>query len=233
MKTRSVQRKAVSEEIVTQLRAMIESGGMQPGDRLPAERKLAEQFQASRASVREGIRILAESGLLESRQGAGTFVRERPGATLIGAVLSGNYSLHDVFAVRMMLEPEIAALAASNGTTEAKAHLDSLLARQEQTPQGSSAWGDFDHNFHHALAEASGNPVLLEMVSALHEGFARSRDDSIQSPQRQQASLAAHRRIVEAVRQGDAVLAERAMRDHLESVERIIFPCGGVESKGR
>ena len=166
MQTRSVQRKAVSEEVVTRLRAMINDGGLQPGDRLPAERKLAEQFQASRASVREGIRILAESGLLESRQGAGTFVRERPEATLIGAVLSGKYSLEDVFAVRMMLEPEIAALAARNGTPEAKASLEALLATQEQATQASSAWGDFDLKFHHALAEASGNPVLLEMAEA-------------------------------------------------------------------
>lgn len=223
MQTRSVQRKAVSEEVVTRLRAMINDGGLQPGDRLPAERKLAEQFQASRASVREGIRILAESGLLESRQGAGTFVQERPDATLIGAVLSGKYSLEDVFAVRMMLEPEIAALAARNGTPEAKASLEALLAAQEQAAQASGSWGDFDLKFHHALAEASGNPVLLEMVSALHEGFARSREESVQSPLRQQASLAAHRSIVKAILQGCAAKAESAMRDHLEDVKRIIF----------
>lgn len=223
MQTRSVQRKAVSEEVVTRLRAMINDGGLQPGDRLPAERKLAKQFQASRASVREGIRILAESGLLESRQGAGTFVRERPEATLIGAVLSGKYSLEDVFAVRMMLEPEIAALAARNGTPEAKASLEALLATQEQATQASSAWGDFDLKFHHALAEASGNPVLLEMVSALHEGFARSREESVQSPLRQKASFAAHRSIVKAILQGCATEAESAMRRHLEDVKQIIF----------
>ena len=223
MQTRSVQRKAVSEDIVTQLRAMIDDGGLQPGDRLPAERKLAEQFQASRASVREGIRILAESGLLESRQGAGTFVQERPDVTLIGAVLSGKYSLEDVFAVRMMLEPEIAALAARNATPEAKASLEALLATQEQAPRGGSSWGDFDLKFHHALAEASGNPVLLEMVSALHEGFARSREESVQSPLRQKASHAAHRSIVKAILQGCATEAESAMRRHLEDVKQIIF----------
>lgn len=223
MQTRSVQRKAVSEEVVTRLRAMINDGGLQPGDRLPAERKLAEQFQASRASVREGIRILAESGLLESRQGAGTFVQERTDATLIGAVLSGKYSLEDVFAVRMMLEPEIAALAARNATPEAKASLEALLAAQEQAAQASGSWGDFDLKFHHALAEASGNPVLLEMVSALHDGFARSREENVQSPLRQQASLAAHRSIVKAILQGCAAKAESVMRDHLEDVKRIIF----------
>ena len=223
MKSRPVQRKSVSEEIVAQLRAMIEEGGMQPGDRLPAERKLAEQFQASRASVREGIRILAESGLLESRLGAGTFVKERTGATLIEAVLSGNYSLEDVFEVRLMLEPKIAALAACNGTPQAKARLEALLSNQEQAPCNNGSSSDFDLEFHYALAEASGNPVLQEMVSALHEGFARSREDSVQSPERQKASLAAHRGLIEAIKGGHAAQAEEAMREHLERVKQIIF----------
>jgi len=123
----------------------------------------------------------------------------------------------------MMLEPEIAALAARNGTPEAKASLEAQLTTQEQATQANSAWGDFDLKFHHALAEASGNPVLLEMVSALHEGFARSREESVQSPLRQKASLAAHRSIVTAILQGCATEAENAMRRHLEDVKQIIF----------
>ena len=122
-----------------------------------------------------------------------------------------------------MLEPEIAALAARNGTPKAKADLETLLTNQELALRNKTSWGDFDQQFHHALAEASGNPVLLEMVSALHEGFARSRDDSVQSSQRQEASLAAHKGIVAAIRQGRAAQAEKAMREHLEDVKRIIF----------
>lgn len=217
------QKKALPEEIVAQLRTMIEAGGMRPGDRLPAERKLAEQFQVSRSSVREGIKLLTESGLLESRQGAGTFVRERKGGTLIEAVLSGRYSLEDVLAVRLMLEPKIAALAARNGSPQAKAGLEALLRQQLEAQPDCRSWADFDHRFHHALTEAAGNPVLREMVSALHEGFARSRDDSVQSPERRQASLAAHSAIVAAVVGGEPAKAEKAMREHLEDVKRFIF----------
>ncbi|MCJ2165823.1 MULTISPECIES: FadR/GntR family transcriptional regulator [unclassified Pseudodesulfovibrio] len=227
MEAKPVQRKSISEEIVSQLKGMIDQGRLLPGDRLPAERKLAEQFGVSRTSVREGIKILAESGLLESRQGAGTFVSENEGGaregSLLEAVLSGDFDLQDVFEVRKMLEPEIAALAARNGSPSAKNRLEAILMEQEQAIRSGSSGAGLDHQFHQALAEASGNPVLREMVSALHEGFARSREDIVQSPQRQEASLAAHRAIIEAVRNGHAMQAERAMREHLEEVERIIF----------
>lgn len=227
MEARPVIRKSISDEIVTQLRAMIDQGQLRPGDRLPAERKLAESFGVSRTTVREGIKIMAESGLLESRQGSGTFVSEpelgsREGS-LIQAVLSGNFDLQDVFEVRKMLEPEIAALAARNGSPDAKTRLEAILMEQEKAIRSGGSGAGFDQQFHQALAEASGNPVLREMVTALQEGFARSREDGVQSPQRQEASLAAHRAIVEAVRNGHAMQAERAMREHLEDVERIVF----------
>ena len=217
------QKRALPTEIVGQIRKMIEEGGLRPGDRLPAERKLAELFQVSRSSVREGIKLLTESGLLESRQGAGTFVRERKEGTLIEAVLSGSYSLEDVLAVRLMLEPKIAALAARNGSPQAKAALEALLRQQCAAQPDCGSWADFDHRFHHALTEAAGNPVLREMVSALQEGFARSRDDSVQSPERLAASLAAHSAIVAAVVSGEPARAEAAMRAHLEDVKRFIF----------
>jgi GntR family transcriptional repressor for pyruvate dehydrogenase complex len=227
MEARPVSRKCISDEIVNQIREMIDHGRLQPGDRLPAERKLAEQFGVSRTTVREGIKILSESGLLTSRQGAGTFV-SRPddgarGGSLIDAVLAGNHDLQDVFEVRKMLEPEIAALAARNGSPDAKTRLEAILMEQEQAIDSGESGGNIDHRFHQALAEASGNPVLREMVAALHEEFSRSRSEEVQSPQRQKASLAAHRAIVEAVRNGHAMQAERAMREHLDEVERIIF----------
>ena len=227
MEARPVSRKCISDEIVNQIREMIDHGRLQPGDRLPAERKLAEQFGVSRTTVREGIKILSESGFLTSRQGAGTFV-SRPddgarGGSLIDAVLSGNHDLQDVFEVRKMLEPEIAALAARNGSPDAKTRLEAILMEQEQAIDSGESGAGIDQRFHQALAEASGNPVLREMVSALHEGFSRSRAEEVQSPQRQKASLAAHRAIVEAVRNGHAMQAERAMREHLDEVERIIF----------
>lgn len=227
MEARPVSRKSMSDEIASQIKEMIDHGRLQPGDRLPAERKLAEQFGVSRTTLREGIKVLSEAGLLTSRQGAGTFVSRPNGeareGSLIEAILAGDYDLQDVFEVRKMLEPEIAALAARNGSPDAKTRLEAILMEQEQAIRSGEVVGGIDHRFHQALAEASGNPVLREMVSALYEGFSRSRAEDVQSSQRQRASLAAHRAIVEAVRNGHAMRAERAMREHLDEVERIIF----------
>ncbi|NDV20813.1 FCD domain-containing protein [Pseudodesulfovibrio sp. JC047] len=225
MELKPVNRKSVSEEIVQQIREMIDHGALQPGDRLPAERRLAEEFGVSRTSVREGIKILAESGILESRQGSGTFVSEDrdDDGSLFDAVLTGQHDLRDVFEVRKMLEPEIAALAAINASPDELNRLESTLIDQEQAVRRGASGVGFDQKFHQLLAEASGNPVLREMVTVLHEGFARSRAEEVQSPERQQASVRAHRNIVEAVKNGHAMQAERAMREHLISTESLVF----------
>ncbi|WP_319542640.1 FadR/GntR family transcriptional regulator [uncultured Pseudodesulfovibrio sp.] len=225
MEVKPVNKKSISEEIVKQIKQMIGHGTLMPGDRLPAERKLAEEFGVSRTSVREGIKILAESGVLESRQGSGTFVSEsrEDDGTLFDVVLSGQHDLRDVFEVRKMLEPEIAALAAVNGSPDQLTRLEDVLINQEHAVRRGDSGAGYDHAFHQLLAEASGNPVLKEMVMVLHEGFAKSRAEEVQSPERQQASIRAHRAIVEAVKNGRAMQAERAMREHLASTESIVF----------
>ncbi|MGX7950494.1 FadR/GntR family transcriptional regulator [Oleidesulfovibrio alaskensis] len=226
MVAESAPRTSVAAEVAEKIRRMIDEGQMLPGERLPAERKLAGLFNVSRASVREGIKLLAESGRLLSRQGSGTYVRERcaenSGRTLVQTVLNGGYSLQDVIAVRLLLEPEIAALAARNGGAAVAARLEAVLAEQESAIGSKDYSGSADVLFHQILAEAAANPVLLEMAAALYEGFAKSREDGVQSFERQQASLKAHREIVAAVRAGDSRKAERAMHSHLTDVARRI-----------
>ncbi|BCS90118.1 FadR/GntR family transcriptional regulator [Pseudodesulfovibrio sediminis] len=225
MDIKRVRKKSISEKIVAQLKEMIGQGQLKPGDRLPAERNLAEMFGVSRTTVREGIKALAESGVLESRQGAGTFVSEVDPSqvSVIESVLSGDHDMRDVFAVRKMLEPEIAALAAQKRSPAEIYKLEAILSEQEEAVRKGETGSDYDQRFHRMLADASGNLVLREMVKALHDAFAQSRSMIIQSEERQRASLAAHRAIVEAVKHGHGMQAERAMREHLDEVENIIF----------
>jgi len=225
MDVKPVKKKSISEKIVAQLREMIDQGQLKPGDRLPPERHLAEMFAVSRTTVREGIKALAESGVLESRQGAGTFVSEIDPSkvSVIDSVLSGDHDMRDVFAVRKVLEPEIAALAAQKGSPADIYKLEAVLVEQEEAIQLGKSGSDYDQRFHQQLADASGNLVLREMVKALHDAFAVSRAEIVQSEERQRASLAAHKAIVEAVKNGHGMQAERAMRGHLDEVEKIIF----------
>lgn len=227
MDIKPVSRKSIYEDIVLQIRSMIDRGELSPGNKLPPERKLAELFNVSRNTVREAIRTLAEKNILESRQGAGTFVRESEAESFVtsfaGAVLRKQPGLKDVFEVRKLLEPEIAAMAARNASPDELTRMESLLAEQEQAIESGSPGGRIDQQLHQMLAQASGNEVMLAMVAALHEEFSESRSDVLQSRERQEASLAAHRAIIDAVRLGHVMQAEKAMRDHLEEIEKIAF----------
>ncbi|MFH1914716.1 MAG: FadR/GntR family transcriptional regulator [Pseudomonadota bacterium] len=227
MDVRPVSRKGMYGDIVLQIRAMIDRGELRPGDRLPPERMLAEMFEVSRNTVREAIKALAEQDMVESRQGAGTFVRsvDEAGfaATLAGVVMRAKPGLRDIFEARKLIEPEIAALAARNASPRDITRIEAALADQERAVRRGEPAAEHDQLLHGLLAEASGNVVLCEVVKALHEDFTRSRVEALQSQERQEASLAAHRAIVEAVRGGHVMQAERAMRDHLEEIETIVF----------
>lgn len=227
MTIKPVSRTSIYEDIVAQLRAMIDRGELTPGDRLPSERTLAEQFSVSRNTVREAIKALSEQGMLESRQGAGTFVVDAPDVDFVssfaGAVYRQQSGLRDAFHVRKLVEPEIAGLAARNAKPEHLDRLDMILAEQREAIESGQSGSEFDQHFHRALAEACGNEVLLALIVALHDDLAMLRSEGVQSSHRQQASLNAHLAIVEAVKSGHVMQAERAMREHLEEIEAIIF----------
>lgn len=227
MDVKPVSRKSIYEDIVLQIRGMIDRGELSRGDKLPPERRLAEMFFVSRNTVREAIKTLSEQGLLESRQGAGTFVSDGDtedfAVSLAGAIMRGQPGIRDIFDVRKLIEPEIAALAARNASPDQITRMEGILAEQARKIRSGESGGAFDQQLHGLLAEASGNPVLCAMVAALHDDFSESRSEGLQSHKRQEASLVAHRSIVEAVKGGHVMQAERAMRAHLDEVESIVF----------
>lgn len=227
MDVKPIARKSIYEDIVIQIRGMIDRGELTPGDRLPPERKLAEMFGVSRNTVREAIKALAEKGVLESRQGAGTYVRELDGDdfanTFAGAIMRRRPELRDVFEVRKLIEPEIAAMAANNASPSQIGRMEAIVVEQERALASGEPGRAYDQELHELLAAASGNEVMRAMVVALHDEFTESRSEGLQSRERQEASLAAHREIVDAVSAGLVMKAERAMRTHLEEVEAIVF----------
>lgn len=227
MDVKPIAKKSIYEEIVIQIRGMIDRGELSPGDKLPPERRLAELFSVSRNTVREAIRTLAEKGVLESRQGAGTYVRELDGEDFAdkfaGAILRRRPELQDVFEVRKLIEPEIAAMAARNASPSQLTRMEAIVVEQERALQSGEPGRAYDQELHELLAAASGNEVMRAMVVALHEEFTESRSEGLQSKERQEASLAAHRAIVDAVTGGHVMQAEKAMREHLEEVEAIVF----------
>lgn len=224
---KAVKKTKIYEEIVLQIKQLIADGKLKSGDQLPSERDLSEMFRVSRASVREAIRALESQGLLTARQGEGTYIAAQAVEALVqplaSALAEERDSQIELFEMRRLLEPEIARLAAERATPEEVQRMEAILkAQEEQIARGETGM-ESDTEFHFALAQAARNRALLKMINALVDLLARSRERSLQVGGRPPKSLAKHREILAAVRLGDGEAAARAMREHVESIERNIF----------
>jgi GntR family transcriptional regulator, transcriptional repressor for pyruvate dehydrogenase complex len=216
----------IYETIVAQLSQLIQVGTLRPGERLPPERELAARLQVSRASVREALRSLELQGLLSSRQGSGTFIAAVSQEELLRAfarLAEEGQTLREIFELRFLLEPPIAALAARRATPQDIARLEATLKAQEQQIHLGQSGVEADIAFHTALAEATHNGTLLRLGATLMEVLAPSRDTHLQTPERSHLSLLSHQRILEAIKAGSATQAHKAMEDHVVHVDRVLF----------
>ncbi len=232
-----VRRSRLYESIAEQIRGLIADGRLEPGDQLPPERVLAETFQVSRASVREALRALELQGLIEGRQGGGTFVRRVSADDLsqqmASALLAGNREVAELFELREMIEPAIARKAAERATPDQLAELERILEQQRAKIARGEPYPDEDAAFHYAVAVAAHNAALLRLVNVIMELLHESRATYLQSGTRPQRSLEGHRSLVEALRSGDPDRAEAIMRNHIHTVARGVLREGSGVSKLR
>jgi GntR family transcriptional repressor for pyruvate dehydrogenase complex len=218
-----VRRRRLYEEIVQQFHLLIRQGALKHGDRLPSERELSEQFKVSRSSVREAIRALELQGLVVSRRGSGTFISTESLDSVLDLVAAnlntGEAMLQDVFEMRHLMEPHIAALAAQRATADEVRRMQEILEEQQRQIDLGETGVESDTAFHFALASATHNSALIKVVSAIEDILQMSRDRSLQEPGRPQRSLASHRQILQMIEMGDAAGARGAMDHHLTTVE--------------
>jgi GntR family transcriptional repressor for pyruvate dehydrogenase complex len=225
-----VRRTKVYAEVADQIRRLIAEGRLKAGDRLPPERELAERFGVSRTSVRDAIRALEMIGLLEPRQGDGTVVLDLSPAALaqpLASILVQNRSLlADLLDVRKMIEPPLAARAATLAGPQEVAALREIIQRQAEKAGRRELTTSEDTEFHYALARLARNPVALKVLDVLMDLLLESRERSLQVPGRLAKSLQGHRRILDSISRKDAQGAEAAMRQHLSEIEHILFRPG-------
>src|SRR6202050_1503564 len=164
---RAVKASRLFELIVQQVEDSITKGQLKPGDQLPAERDLAQSFGVSRTAVREAVKTLREKGLVEAFSGRGTFVTNgtsqaiRQSLDLMIRINQQEGSAH-LAELRLVLEPEIAGLAASRIDGQLLGTMRETVAIMERNLQDREAYIEADLDFHLALAEAGGNsPILL------------------------------------------------------------------------
>jgi GntR family transcriptional regulator, transcriptional repressor for pyruvate dehydrogenase complex len=221
-----VRRNKVYEEVAKQIERLILKK-LKPGDKLPAERELAEMLHVSRGSIRDAIRGLELIGLVEPRQGSGTIVREisadSPANPFANALKRRQELVSELLDFRKMLEPPLAARAATHASPEEISEMEAILLRQEEKHlQGDAAVAE-DAEFHYSLALASGNSVVLKVIDILMDLLRDTRARSLQVPGRSQKSLDGHRRILAAIKKRDSEAAKAAMRRHIEDVEEIVL----------
>jgi GntR family transcriptional repressor for pyruvate dehydrogenase complex len=214
------------EEVVRQIRNLIEKGRLKRGDQLPTERELCETFQLSRATVREAIRSLESMNLVESRQGNGTFVIASSEETLIqplaAALFHKKDDLFDIFSIRRIIEPDVAHLAAEYASDEDILELERILKVQKNDILENANTVGTNTAFHHCLARMARNRVLERLLLALNDLLSEIRGKYLESPERQRKSYLGHQAILAAIREKDGMEARLAMRRHLEDVERVI-----------
>jgi len=204
---------------------------LRAGDQLPPERQLAEQFQVSRASVREALRTLELLGIVETRPGGGTFVRQTSPDDLarpLTSLMARGHSLADIIEFRGLIEPAIAALAAERITQSQLTALSEIYREQEQKVEAGEPYAEEDTRFHDLIGEASRNELLTTMLGVVWDVLRESREQWLQTNQRAHSSLDAHRRIIAALTAHEPEAARRAAADHIKAVgEGILRLIGG------
>ncbi len=220
---RAVKTSRLYEQIVQQVEESILKGQLKPGDQLPAERDLAQSFGVSRTAVREAVKTLREKGLVEAYSGRGTFVTNgtshaiRQSLDLMIRVSQQEGVIH-LAELRSVLEPEIAALAASRIEEQLLTTMRESVTAMDRSLHDPDAYIEADLDFHLALAEAVGNPLILSLLDSI-VGLLRDQRSRIFSvdggPERGQFH---HKRILEATERRDPDAAREAMRAHLGQV---------------
>ncbi|OLT14427.1 hypothetical protein BJF78_19475 [Pseudonocardia sp. CNS-139] len=205
-------RVSVTDQVVSQLHHALADGTWKAGDRLPSENELATRFDVSRTAIREAVQELMTLGFLEIRRGVGTFVIAAPSAPAAGwGELREEFrrvSVRELLEIRMIIEPEIAALAAERATENQVQRLREDVAELHEATPGSTRH-PADLAFHLHLVEAAHNKLLTRLTSLIidfykHDESATRANDYLD-----------HRTILGAIEARDADWARAAMRSHL------------------
>mgnify|MGYP000112007972 CR=1 FL=1 len=203
--------------VVSELEQVILSGRLRPGEMLPRERDLAEQFGVSRTVMREAVRVLVTKGLLETKRGRGTMVR-KPGSDHLAQPLSlalhsqsDEKTFQDLHHVRCILDTEIAALAAQHATDEEVARLGQIVLEMEAATKQPEVFAAKDAAFHTLMAEMTHNQVLALLAESVRSLLQRYILLIVQHLDSTDANMLDHRKLLDSIVARDPQRAREAM----------------------
>jgi GntR family transcriptional regulator, transcriptional repressor for pyruvate dehydrogenase complex len=206
-------------EVVNHVHSLIEKGVLQPGDKIPPEREFARTLKISRASLRTGIGYLAAVGIIKVRHGIGTFVADGP-PEFGKASLSFMGALHgfqswQMFEARIILERNLAALAAERGKDEHHSAMAEEVAEMFAALESPADYLIHDVLFHRIIAQASGNPILAAVMETVTSSMYDKRRKTVERARDLRESAEMHREIYRAIRARNPLEARQLMEEHL------------------
>ncbi|WP_422374992.1 FadR/GntR family transcriptional regulator [Roseibium sp.] len=226
---------------VEQIEDLILKGVLRSGDRLPAERDLAEQLAVSRPVLRDALKLLEERELIEARRGGGTFVADLIGPIFSEAIIQ-LISRHpsaksDYFEFRRGIEGQAAALAADRAAPSDVKRLDDIISQMNAAHEAGDRKAEslLDVAFHHAVGEAAHNVVMLHTLRScyrlLENGVFYDRGRLYHQPTARVDLLAQHAAIADAIRSGNAEAARRASEDHIDYVQKALATAEDLDQR--
>jgi GntR family transcriptional repressor for pyruvate dehydrogenase complex len=220
-----VRQTGVKDQVFAQIRDQIMDHTWPPGAKIPSEKALAETLGVSRVSIREALHMLASLGLLESRQGEGTYVREYTGTiflnTLLPSIALDKLDILHVLEYRKIAEKGNVALAVERAGSAEIEELERSLQTMEERKGDPRAFADADLSFHLLVAKATGNPIVMK-VNAIIADILKDSMYGIVESLGPRDGLYYHRKILDAIIDRNVPLAENLMEEHVErTIQRL------------
>lgn len=222
-------KKKAYQVIVDQIREYFLNGELQPGEKLPTERELASRFNVSRTSVREALRKLEIKGIIEIKQGSGSFIKTQEGRSL-GEELSSTIIktekklIYEMLELRQALEVECAFLASQRATSEDLERIGKALEMMDRVKNDVELGIQADLSFHINIVLASHNSIFLQLFQTLSEHMQdtirATRRQRLKDPERTQETIDEHKEIYLAIASGDANQAKQLMEKHIKQIRR-------------
>ena len=220
MALKKIKKQNISDIVFEQLQEQIINGTWAPGAKIPSETALSEELGVSRITVRNAFQRLISLGLIEAKQGGGTFVKDYTDADALGYIQPllayAKPDIHYFLEFRAVMEPEMAAVAAEKATPEQIADIRTFAEQYENADlSDTEALLAADMAFHFSIAEATMNPIIIKIYEMLRDIYSANLKQVIDELGRD-IGVKYHTKIYEGIESHDPVAARRAMRRHLQ-----------------
>jgi len=226
-----VRKERVSRQVFDQLKEQIVKGQWPAGTKLPSEHELSKQLNVSRVSVRAALQMLVALGLLETRHGEGTFVRELSGDIYLNALFPllalSKTNIFNVLEYRRVMDPGVVVLATERASAEDLAELERIYHQMEEYREDYKAFAHADLEFHLTIAKATKNPIFIKVNTIIRDILNASMEGIVRALGIRDG-LHYHRQILQALQARDALKAEQLMREHVERTIQRLKEGGGA-----